>query len=293
MKNKEKDYVMQTIGFQTAVSLIIIGIVFAISKTSAPLFKKLSDELVPILSASLTREDAEDAFKHIKVILFTDDERSKGSLDGSAIPEHSENQDDNSGTDTKPETVKENEITNKNETTTLNNEGLIATVLPESKTKQVSLNLNKNGKEVTATASNSPYSLNGTIYSPLSGKITSKFGERIHPVYNTKDFHTGLDIAGKKGEYIRSIADGKVIRADYDKWNGNYLEIDHGNGITTMYCHCRELLAPKDTKVRGGEAIAKVGSTGVSTGNHLHFEFRINGVSYNPLFALNCAADAV
>lgn len=282
MKNKEKDYVMRSIGFQTAVSLIILGIVFAISKTSDPLLKKLSDEIVPLLSISLTKEDAEDAFKHIRVILFTDEEQSKDNTD-----EDLDNQDKNSDADIKPE------LKNETKSDDMNSDELTATIEPENKTKQVSLNLNKNGKEVTATASNTPYSLKGAIYSPLKGKITSEFGERIHPVYNTKDFHTGIDIAAKKGEYIRSVSDGKVIRAGFDQWNGNYLEIDHGNGITTMYCHCSELLATKGTEVRGGEAIAKVGSTGVSTGNHLHFEFRINGISYNPAFALNCAADAV
>ncbi len=290
MKNKEKDYVIRTISFQTVVSLIIIGIVFTISKMNGPLLKKLSDEIVPLLSISLTKEDAEDAFKHIRVILFTDDKSSKENTDKD---DDFENIDENINADIKPNLKDEKETTSEGETTSLSSEGLVATTLPSNKAKQVSLNLNKDGKEVTASASNLPYSLSSTIYSPLKGKITSNFGERIHPVYNTKDFHTGIDIAAKKGEYIRSIADGKVIRAGYDKWNGNYIEIDHGNGITTMYCHCSELLASKDTEVRGGEAIAKVGSTGVSTGSHLHFEFRILGISYNPSFALEYAADAV
>ena len=85
----------------------------------------------------------------------------------------------------------------------------------------------------------------------------------------------------------------KRLYREYNRWNGHFIEVDHGKGITTLYCHCSKLLVKTGTKVRGGETIAKVGSTGVSTGPHLHFEFRIDGVSYNPSYALNSAADVV
>lgn len=296
MKNKEKDYVMRTVGFQSVISLIILGIIFSISKLNPPLLEKLSNELLPLITLSLTREDAEDAFKDIRQILFIDDGLSTKKTEDTDNEDVSEKPE---STDNKGEDASVSESDDKEETApeikpdSAFQEELTATVEPSENMKKISLNLNRDGDDVIATASTLPYSLNTTIYSPLSGKITSNFGKRIHPVYNCDSFHTGIDIAGKTGENIRSIADGKVIRTSYNQWNGHYVEIDHGNTITTMYCHCSKILVKKGASVKGGEAIAQVGNTGVSTGPHLHFEFRIDGVSYNPLYALNSAADAV
>jgi len=95
------------------------------------------------------------------------------------------------------------------------------------------------------------------------------------------------------GEPIYAIFDGEVIEATYDQWNGNFIKIKHDNNILSVYCHCSELFVKKGDIIRGGEVIAKVGSTGQSTGPHIHFELRINDVSYNPAFALKDAKDAV
>ena len=106
-------------------------------------------------------------------------------------------------------------------------------------------------------------------------------------------FHAGIDIAAEKGTNIYSAFDGVVSEADYDKWNGNYLKIKHDNNIMTVYCHCEKLNVKKGQKIRAGEVIATVGSTGSSTGPHLHFELRINNVSYDPKTALNEAINGV
>ncbi len=298
MKNKEKDYVMRTVGFQTAVSLIILATVFSISKLNPSLLKKMSGELLPLITASLTREDAEVAFKDIREILFTDGALSSKKTNGRNGGDVKTSEADadikiteSENTDYTTESASEARSQEKSEPSS--KDGLTATVESVRENKKISLNLTRDGKSIPASASNLPYSLNMKIYSPLSGKVTSKFGERVHPVYDTDSFHMGIDIAGNTGENIRCIADGKVIRASFDRWNGHYLEVDHGNGITTMYCHCSKLLVKTGTAVKGGEAIARVGSTGVSTGPHLHFEFRIDGVSYNPSYALSNAADAV
>ncbi len=138
------------------------------------------------------------------------------------------------------------------------------------------------------------YKLNYKIYSPvIGGVVSSEFGERVHPINGTLGVHKGIDIALDAGEPIYAIFDGEVVEATYDQWNGNYIKIKHDNNILSVYCHCSKLFIQKGDKIRGGEVIAEVGSTGQSTGPHIHFELRINDVSYNPAFALKDAKNAV
>ncbi len=240
MKNKEKDYLLYTIGFQSIVSLLILATVFAISKLNTSLSKNLSEDLIPLLALSLSKDDARDAFKNIKEIIFTDDALSEAKTDDVSVEESREDEANNfTGTEIESATNSENE-NNDQEIESISNsiDSLTATVSSSYNSKQIKLNLTRDGKDLVACASNQPYSLSKTVFLPLSGKITSKFGEREHPVYNNNSFHTGIDIAGKTGDEIKCIADGEVIRADYNRWNGHFIEVDHGKGITTMYCHC-------------------------------------------------------
>ena len=138
------------------------------------------------------------------------------------------------------------------------------------------------------------YKLNYKIFNPvINAEISSGFGERIHPITGTLGVHKGIDLALDKGEPIYAIYDGIVLEADCDQWNGNYIKIKHDNEIVSVYCHCEKLFVKKGDVIRGGEKIALVGSTGQSTGPHLHFEIRINNISYNPEYALKDAKNAV
>lgn len=138
------------------------------------------------------------------------------------------------------------------------------------------------------------YKLNYKIYSPvIDGVVSSEFGERVHPINGTLGVHKGIDIALAEGEPIYAIFDGEIIESNYDQWNGNYIKIKHDNNIISVYCHCSKLFVKKGDIIRGGEVIAEVGSTGQSTGPHIHFEIRINDVSYNPAIALKDAKNAV
>ncbi|WP_281426016.1 M23/M56 family metallopeptidase [Crassaminicella profunda] len=114
-------------------------------------------------------------------------------------------------------------------------------------------------------------------------KITSTFGKKVHPKFNKVKMHTGIDIAAPQGKVIVAATDGTVIKAGDLGGYGNAIIIDHGNGLATMYGHCSELLVKEDTKVKKGDEIAKVGSTGFSTGPHLHFEVRKEGEPVDPL----------
>ena len=121
--------------------------------------------------------------------------------------------------------------------------------------------------------------------------ITSYYGYRIHPVYKTKKFHSGVDIGAGYGDTIMAAASGTVILVSEPvegknkggSGYGNYCIIDHGNGYTTLYGHARDIYVKVGQKVSRGKAIGEVGSTGTSTGAHLHFEVRVNGSTTNPL----------
>lgn len=113
--------------------------------------------------------------------------------------------------------------------------------------------------------------------------ITSGFGRRYHPILKKYSTHTGIDIGGKYGESILAANKGTVIIAGWQDAYGYTVVIDHGGGITTLYGHCSKLLVKVGDEVKAGQVIAKVGSTGWSTGPHLHFEVRVNGEPQNPL----------
>ncbi|GAE89844.1 M23 family metallopeptidase [Acetivibrio straminisolvens] len=118
---------------------------------------------------------------------------------------------------------------------------------------------------------------------PASGRISSNFGTRSDPFNFSQKKHEGLDIAADYGTVIRASASGKVILSD---WYGNYgkcVIIDHGYGLSTLYGHCQTLLVKEGQTVKKGDKIATVGSTGRSTGPHLHFEVRLNDVPTDPL----------
>ena len=112
---------------------------------------------------------------------------------------------------------------------------------------------------------------------------SSSYGWRIHPILGTKKFHTGLDIPAPKGTPVTSFDDGTVIYSGVQGSYGNTVMINHGNGVVTLYAHNSSLNVSVGQKVKKGQVIAKVGSTGRSTGPHSHFEVRVNGQHTNPL----------
>jgi len=159
----------------------------------------------------------------------------------------------------------------------------------EKAEKELVAEANRLTKELEALAkknSNTKYT-GGTMCWPLPGHyvITSKYGNRVHPVTKKYSLHTGVDIAGSgcNGDPVVAAAAGTVIKATYNTAYGNYVIIDHGGGITTLYAHSSKLVVKVGDKVKAGQEIMKVGTTGYSTGPHLHFEVRKNGSYLNPL----------
>ena len=113
--------------------------------------------------------------------------------------------------------------------------------------------------------------------------VTSRYGMRIHPILKTARVHTGTDIAMPTGSYVIAANDGVVIKSMYVTGYGNMVMIDHGGGVSTLYGHGSELIAQTGQEVKKGDIIMKAGSTGWSTGPHLHFEVRINGTAVDSL----------
>lgn len=115
--------------------------------------------------------------------------------------------------------------------------------------------------------------------------IADVFGTRIHPVTREEIFHSGIDFAADTGTAVTAAADGKVVKTGYDDENGNYVIIQHINGDMTYYAMCETIVAGEGDEVKRGEQIATVGSTGKSTGPHLHFAVSRNGSYIEPRFA--------
>jgi murein DD-endopeptidase MepM/ murein hydrolase activator NlpD len=123
----------------------------------------------------------------------------------------------------------------------------------------------------------------GALRWPADGPITSPFGIRRHPIFRITHLHTGVDIGALWGSPVLAAADGQVIHAGWFGGYGKLVVVDHGAGVSTLYAHLYEILVSPGASVRRGQVVGRVGSTGFSTGPHLHFEIRIDGQPIDPL----------
>ena len=123
----------------------------------------------------------------------------------------------------------------------------------------------------------------GSMVWPVSGPIVSPFGYRIHPILGYRKLHTGIDFAVGYGTPIKAADSGAVIYATWMSGYGNVIIVDHGGGISTLYAHQSSLAVGSGALVTRGQVVGYVGSTGFSTGPHLHFEVRVNGTPVDPM----------
>lgn len=260
MNRKNKDYLTKALLLQFLVCIILFGILFSLKSSNNKLFTEIQKSFSQRLEDNLSVDEAKSVFS-----IVTDKKKEIDNTD-------------------EPETTESETVFVPFEEPSLSAE-IIAT---GGRDIEVS-----SSEEIPENVSVDDYKLSQKMVLPLNGKTTSEFGIRTHPISGDLRFHAGIDIAADKGESIYSAFDGIVVEADYDQWNGNYLKIEHDNNIMTVYCHCENLNVSVGQKIRAGEVIATVGSTGSSTGPHLHFELRVNNISYNPQKALKGAVNAV
>lgn len=270
-KERKGDYLVKVIAVQTLVCALILAAVFAVNKVGGGLLADFSDILLGKISTSITAAQAKSAFKYISEILPSSEPQTQSV--GNVLPEISE-----------PEDTSAQEESSLAEPSDVPVEATLPAV--------GGADIKSGGTPAAAGTSFSRYEMSCAITVPVSGAVTSPFGYRTHPIDGTYGFHTGIDIAANEGDTIRAAYGGTVSETGFSKSGGNYVKIDHGNGVATGYYHCSEIYVQQGTVVREGEKIAAAGSTGISTGSHLHFELLINGVRYDPLYALK-AANAV
>lgn len=141
-------------------------------------------------------------------------------------------------------------------------------------------------RSMPASCSFAPILLSARMTTPVGGQITSPFGWREHPISGKNDFHRGLDIAAPLGTGVRAALPGTVEEAGESEIYGNFITLLHSGGLRTTYSHCDTIKAKEGDCLRVGELLATVGSTGMSTGPHLHFEINKDGIYYNPLWVL-------
>jgi murein DD-endopeptidase MepM/ murein hydrolase activator NlpD len=121
---------------------------------------------------------------------------------------------------------------------------------------------------------------------PVDGIITSSFGIRVHPVFNTEKMHNGIDIDAEIGTPIRAATTGRVMEVGEDYLNGKYIKLENGQYVT-IYAHCNMINVKKDDSIKQGDIIGEVGDTGLTSGPHLHFEIHENGMAIDPIDKFN------
>ncbi len=166
------------------------------------------------------------------------------------------------------------------------NSGSFSSDIPQ---KETDLNMSMGGEDTdnTLLVNQNHYVLTSKLTPPVKeGAITSKFGPRIHPITKKEGFHTGLDIANKLNTPIFAAFSGTVLETGQNEAYGNYIILKHSDNLKTFYGHLNSVKVKKGMNLRKGEVIGYMGSTGYSTGPHLHFEIRINDLRVNPEISL-------
>lgn len=294
-RRKEKDDGFFSVTLcQVIFSVIAVLSLLVIAKSGSQAAQNLKDDFQLLMSRSFLEGDFESTFKSIKDYLDSPAEISVFKLFSKDKEETGTTESDvTEPSDEKETSEKTNETTTPEptapETTTAE-----TTAAEKETVKKTSLSISKNagGKDLSTYkakegATFSPTETTAPIVKPVSGSYTSYFGYRTNPITGNNTFHTGIDIAAAQGTKIKAAYPGTVRKTGEDSRSGKYIYLTHSNGFETLYCHCSKILAEEGAVIRQGETVALVGSTGWSTGPHLHFEVHKNGTRLDPLPILN------
>lgn len=249
-KGKSKrDFFTNVMITQTVVCALIVAFLFVSANNDGKFASEMKNQYAVLMTGDYSLDDAKEAFQSIKEYAAVFSEESKNTSEAY--------------------------------------EEVVGEI--ESETVQIG-----GGADLSFTSLNAlegvcfdSYTLPFSIILPLDEyRVTSLFGYRISPVSGNAGIHTGIDLAADYSSAIYAAANGTVVDASYDNSYGYYVKIEHEDNYVTIYAHCSKLCVQNGDVVEQGEKIAEVGSTGDSTGNHLHFEMRKDNIRIDPGFAL-------
>lgn len=284
--DEKKDDGLFAVGLcQVIFAVIIVLAVLLVSKGTGTAAQNLKDDFAFLMSVSFEKGDVQKTWSSIKSYFSSPASLSVfNALEGEKRT--TENQTENqTESQTEASSASEEQTTEKREKeekTGKKSASAEKTNLSFSK-KSDSSKAQKTAKTNLSAASKKTAQ---QIIMPVSGPYTSYFGARTNPITGVDSFHTGLDIAAAQGTKIKAAYSGVVRKVGEDSRSGKYIYLTHEDGVETLYCHCSAVLAEQGASIRQGETIALVGSTGWSTGPHLHFEFHKNGERLDPLLIL-------
>ena len=248
------DYLVRLILLQSVLSIIVVSGVFLISKVSPSYFERIKEDYGRIMSRNMSAGEIAEGLKDAAEFVFKPSKNISEKESTVAVTSYEVTSDETG------ETIAVGEITENG------SGGDDIEVKPAAK-----------------GTSFSPYYVSVKPVMPVeNARMTSKFGYRTHPVTGNYGFHTGLDLAVPEGTPIKAAFYGRVAETGSDDAWGNYVLMEHSDGFATYYCHMSEIYVAEGAVIRQGETIGLVGSTGWSTGPHLHFEVRINGIRVDP-----------
>ena len=279
---EKRDYVFFVTLSQLLGCALVFLLLLALSRGDSARAQGLRQDYALLLSRQLQMQDVGETVAAVRDFFLP----GSGSAAVTAQPDDMTGQ-----TPEKSEPDETASATDPSETTEEPTQAVAAKALQTSAAaeKPETKSLSVGGEDAAGTqekksTSLSPSAVTVPITRPVEGgRYSSYFGYRNNPITHQYAFHTGLDIAVPLGTKIRAAYGGTVRQVGEDERSGKYVTLSHDDGYETFYCHCSEILVTRGTVVRAGEAVACVGSTGWSTGPHLHFEIRKNGTRLDPL----------
>lgn len=297
-RKKEKDDGFFSVTLcQIIFTVIAVLSLLVLSKSGGTAAQNIKDDFGILMNNSFLKENISDTLKSIKDYLDSPAELSVFKLfsmettasaektdafEQTSVATTTEEYSSTFETEASKESEPEKETTPKVSTAEKTTEKATAkkTSLSSSKTFESGKSEEKSVKTVATAATIESES---KIVSPVNGWYSSYYGYRTNPITGNNTLHTGIDIAAAQGTKIKAAYSGVVRKVGEDSRSGKYLYLTHSDKTETLYCHCSKILVKEGAVIRQGETVALVGSTGWSTGPHLHFEIHKNGERLDPL----------